>query len=139
MKPLYKRLLLYAVISGLICGILALYSQSLSKVLYSQKGAERWSQDGGYAQISVFLSDKSSLSEYEIAELQSTINQQLTNDSLKVSSQNQRLWYDAWSAEIGQMKLTGTRSEIVTAQVTAVGGDFFAVHPFSLVCGSSNT
>ena len=137
MKPLKKRLilLLCAVISGLICMILLGYGQSLSQKLYSQKAAERWSQDGDYAQISVFLSDKSSLSEYEIAELQSTINEKLTSDSLKASSKEARLWYDAWSADVGQMKLTGTRSEIVTAQVTAVGGDFFFIHPFRLVCG----
>ena len=135
MKPLNKRLLLYAVISGLICGILAICSQSISKTLYSQRGAERWSQDGDYAQISVFLSDKSSLSEYEIAGIQSAINEKLTSDSLKSSSKDARLWYDAWSADIGQMKLTGTCSEIVTAQVTAVDGDFFAIHPFHLQCG----
>ncbi len=138
MKPLKKRLILLicAVISGIICEILSLYGQSLSKPLYSQKGAERWSQDGDYAQISVFLSDKSSLSEYEIAGIQSAINEKLTSDSLKAPSKDARLWYDAWSADIGQMKLSGTCSEIVTAQVTAVGGDFFAVHPFHLKCGS---
>ncbi|MEE5991751.1 MAG: ABC transporter permease [Oscillospiraceae bacterium] len=137
MKPLNKKLklLLCAVISGLIFGILAIYAGSVSKKLYNQQAAERWSQDGDYSQISVFLSDKSSFSKSDIADLQTTINEKLTSDSLKAPSKDVRLWYDAWSTDIGKMKMTGTCSEIVTAQVTAVDGDFFAIHPFHLQCG----
>lgn len=141
MKKLQKRQI-FRFSVALLCLVLILIltciSNSLSGLLYSQQAGERWQGDSEtkFAQISVFLRQESDFDNTRIDSIHESIENQLTSASLKASSDHARLWYDCYSTQGGQMKITGTRKNSADALVTAVGGDFFTMHTPELADGS---
>lgn len=119
----------------LVSLVLACVNSVLSGILTSQQAAERWQNDMPSAQISVFLRPGTDFSVSSVESLHESIEASLTSASLQSSSENTRLWYDAYSTQAGQTEITGTRKSASEALVTVVGGDFFMIHASELISG----
>lgn len=119
------------VIAGLFC-ILLIYL--IRNGLISQQGAERFSGDGQrYAQISAFYTQKEEIKKENIDAFRSKFAKSLEEASIKNENENARLWIDSYS---GKSKIS-VSSDKNTADVTmlGVGGDFFFMHPLTMVKG----
>lgn len=123
-------------ISLLICLILSLVINSMSSALVSQQAAQRWSESGGFAQISCFFSVNSRTGEDRLIEFGHSIDSALAEASIVQNSENPsaRLWVDAYSAT-GTLTISTERGR-VSADAIGVGGDFFLFHPLDLLYGS---
>ncbi len=137
----FKKIL-YAVVASanavsIAAGIiLTAMGGSLARSQGYNYAAEKWDPDGGYSQISCFLSDSSGLNTDNITSLTAGLRTSLQDISAE-QKDGQKLIPQAYSASAGQVtvksdKTTG-RSE---AELTAVGGDFFLFRGFTLVDGS---
>ena len=115
--------------------ILACISAHLCGLLPSQQAGERWQDDGKAMQISVFLRPEADFSTATLTSLHETIDTELTSKSIQAENKSARLWYDAYSTQIGQTEVTGNRKKPSDALVTVVGGDFFRIHAPELVSG----
>ena len=126
-------------ITGIICIIslliLVLYTKVLGDRLYDQQAYQRWSDDGGVAQISCFYPiTMEGLDDYYFLNLEHNMEQSLNDASIQASSQNGKLFTDTLS-------VTGTidiKSDYGTATIKAVGvmNDFFIFHPVELLDGN---
>lgn len=123
-------------ISFLIFLILAAAISYLGKGQSSQMMAERWSAEGGAAQISCFFSVNSGITEDRLIEFSHTIDSALSDAGVQPDSENPgaRLWADAYSAD-GMITLSSDRGSI-SADAVGIGGDFFLFHPLKLLYGA---
>ena len=132
-----KRILvgISGTISFAIFLILLIVTNSLGKSQMSQQMAQRWSDDGGAAQISCFFSVDANITQDGIEEFEHSIDSALAEASVLQESENPsaRLWADAYSAD-GTISLSSEKSS-VEADAIGIGGDFFLVHPLTLVSG----
>ena len=127
-----------AAASLLVSGVLAVVSSVLAGSLQSQRAAERWA-DGGdvpYAQVSVFSGSDAALYEGSVDSLRESVTNALKQAAMEQQKDGPRLWYDAYSTHGNDLIMKGTKRGSVTAEITAVGGDFFMMHPLQLVDGS---
>ncbi len=135
-----KHIVLYgaAVLSLLVSVTLAGVSHSLAGRLDSQCAAERWQGDGevSYAQISVFLGQEAEFTVDSADYAAEAVDAALKQAAMEQEKDGPRLWYDAYSVPAGQVQMNGKKRATVTAEVTAVGGDFFLMHPLELLDGS---
>ncbi len=124
------------VISFLIYLVLSGVSSHMAKEQDSQMMADRWSDDGGVAQISCFVSQNAGLSEYSILSFEHGLDSALIEASIVSESTNAsaRLWADAYSAT-GKITLQSEQST-VSVNAVGIGGDFFLFHPLELKSGS---
>ncbi len=101
----------------------------------SQQMAERWSSDGGVAQISCFFSENAGMTEDRIISFEHTLDSVLKEASIQTESENEgaRLWVDAYSAP-GMLTVSNQRAAL-TVNALGVGGDFFLFHPQKLLYG----
>jgi len=130
-------------VSG-ICGVVSLLAAFILMAVAhhmggsqsSQMAAERWSADGGAAQVSCFFSVNAQITEDRIIEFEHTIDAALTDAAVVQESENPgaRLWADAYSAD-GKITLTSDRGS-VEADAVGIGGDFFLFHPQELLYGA---
>lgn len=116
-----------------LIAVLMLWESSLVGTLSSQKAAARWQKSGRYAQISAFFAAGHGMDENAVYTLRTAVNSALTQASITAPTNSARLWYDAYSAETSLSAATFRAS--VNAAVTAVGGDFFRIHPLPLESG----
>lgn len=130
--------LAFAVLSLLGAGISSGVSRQLYSTQISQQAAERWAADSGdaYAQVSVFFSRDASFLESSAAGIREAVDAALVTASLESENEDARLWYDCYSAQRGTADVRGTKKNSASALVTAVGGDFFRMHPLPLLDGS---
>lgn len=121
----------------LISLILSFVINSMSGSLSSQQAAKRWSEAGGFAQISCFFSVNSYMTEDRIIEFGHSIDGALAEASIVQNSENPsaRLWVDAYSAS-GTLTISTEKARISSAAAIGVGGDFFLFHPMDLLYGS---
>lgn len=125
-------------------GMLAIYcvltgiSGHLAGLRRDQYAAERWAGEGDvpYAQLSAFLSDDAGLTGEGVETMRDAIDSAMVSASLAASHEDARLWYDAYSAQAGTAFVTGVKGGGMQAEVTAVGGDFFALHGQTLAGGA---
>lgn len=121
----------------LLCVILALSCMAgfrhTGKTLRSQMIAQEWAGDSetDYAQVSVFLPEGNTVDEGAIRTFREKLNTSLAE---LVTEELKNLYCDAWSAR-GTVSLRGAHGSS-DATVTAVGGDFFRLHPLELLSGS---
>lgn len=125
-----------AIASFLVALLLWWISSAMAGKLEPQNMAERWSEDGGVAQISCFFSRNAGISHDSIEEFRHSIDAALVEASIVQDSPNEgaRLWADAFSAQ-GQITVTSDRSSL-SADAIGVGGDFFLFHPLRLLSGA---
>lgn len=115
--------------------ILFLWRSHLAGLQESQQMAERWSSDGGVAQISCFFSENAGMTEDRIISFEHTLDSVLQEASIQTESENEgaRLWADAYSAP-GMLTVSNDRASLMV-NVLGVGGDFFLFHPQKLLYG----
>lgn len=124
-------------VSLLISLILSFVINGMSGSLSSQQAAERWSEGGGFAQVSCFFSVNSYVTEDRLLEFGHSIDSALAEASIVQNSENPsaRLWVDAYSAS-GTLTISTEKARISSAAAIGVGGDFFLLHPMDLLYGS---
>jgi len=124
-----------AVLILLAAGAAALWLCAASvSDLPEQQAAERWSPDGGYAQVTAVIGTDKSFSEYSVLSFRASLDQKLTEASIKAESDDVRLFADAYSTAEQKITITSDRGR-VSAGVFAVGGDFFMFHPYTPISG----
>lgn len=130
----------HLIISGVsvICTIASLIlffiCRSQINDLDHQQMAQRWSQDGGYSQVSVFYTYNAGFTSERLPELRHNIDLKLINASIE-GSYEERTWLDCYS--VSKSLTLSTESGKTSANtVYGVGGDYFQFHPLRLVSGS---
>ena len=115
--------------------ILFFWRSSLAALQESQQMAERWSSEGGVAQISCFFSGNARMTEDRIFSFEHTLDSVLQEASIQSESENEgaRLWVDAYSAS-GMLSVSSERASLML-NALGVGGDFFLFHPQKLLHG----
>lgn len=115
--------------------LLFLWRGRLAGIQESQQMAERWSSDGGAAQISCFFSGNAGMTEDRIIGFEHTLDNVLKEASIESESENEsaRLWVDAYSAP-GMLSISNERTSLMV-NALGVGGDFFLFHPQKLLYG----
>jgi len=103
--------------------------------LPDQQAVKRWTADENarFAQLSCFFVRDAGVTEETVRQLRSDIDKRLLESAVAPPKENARLWFDAYSAE-GSLDVS-RGSVSVKASVTAVGGDFFLIHPLSFRTG----
>lgn len=116
--------------------ILAAVTGHMASSLTDQNMAERWSEEGGVAQVSCFFSADASVTEDTLEEFEYNLQSFLQESSITVESENPsaRLWISAYSAE-GKISLSSDYGS-VEADALGIGGDFFLFHPQELLYGA---
>ena len=106
----------------------------LSRLLASQREAERWQGDGEmpFKQISCFLPMNEMMTLEQIATFRSAAMTRLKESSLDVSG-DAVLMMDCWSTN-GTVNVKGEHGK-GEAAVIAVGGNYFDFHPIRLLNG----
>ncbi len=126
----------------LIAFLLQLVIHSMVASLEHENIAMQWDKEGGYAHVSMYLSEtekiglKESLetTEFQILSWYYGIESKLTEASITTDeSSNARLYLQAYSAT-GEITAS-TEHGTVTAKAYGVGGDFFQFHPLDLIEG----
>lgn len=133
-----------AAVSFIIFLILLCVSNHMADSLLSQSMSERWSSEGGVAQISCFFSVNSNITKDSIEEFEHSVDDILKEESITLDtsgaedgqqrSESARLWADAYSAD-GKINIASERASI-SASAIGVGGDFFLFHPLQLINGA---
>ncbi len=129
----------------LAAGILQIISGKIKAGLTHEQVATTWDSDGGYAHISVYLSESEKLSmldsledqEYMVLELYYNLLSDLEEASITVgesASESARLVVYSYSSQ-GSVTMESDRTT-VTLNAYGVGGDFFLFHPLQLKYGS---
>lgn len=143
MKEFFRNLTRKQIVFGILAGIslllfliLCIVSHSIKNSDGSQLMAERWSEEGGVAQVSCFISQNAQAEVNDIISFQHQLDSLLTEASvtLEEDNTNARLWVDAYSAS-GKINLEGSSGKMELNAI-GVGGDFFLFHPLQLVNGS---
>ena len=103
----------------------------LIAMLTPQLAAERWETEGKpYAMASVFLPAEQAISPDFIGEMYLNVENALTDGG--VTSENYPWYYAASYMTEGTLYHEGAYS---TVELTAIGGDFFRIHPMDLLSG----
>lgn len=116
--------------------ILTAVGSSMAKSQSYNYAAERWGgKKGDYSQISSFFSNDSGFTTESVSTVRSQILGELKNISI-TPDEGKTLVPDAYSAPIGSVTVRCDISGRSEAELTAVGGDFFAFRNFTLLDGS---
>lgn len=115
------------------CG-LTVFSSLKKNSLMDQTAADRWSPDGGVAQVSCFFTESTEIDKNKIMEFEQKLNSVLLESSITSENENARLWADAYSAP-GMVTLEYGKAKL-EAQALGIGGDFFLFHPVRLLEGA---
>ena len=129
----WKRILWAA--TCLIClmlfGLMSHGDNQLIAMLTPQLAADRWETEGKpYAMASVFLPAEQAISPDFIGEMYLNVENALTDGG--VTSENYPWYYAASYMTEGTLYHEGAYS---TVELTAIGGDFFRIHPMELLSG----
>lgn len=127
-------LCLIGFISFLIFVALTVYSNIRIGKLKDQQMAERWSDEGAYAQISCFFGDPQQVTDYSLTELKYKLIDQLLQDSIAADNENARVIVDAYSA--GGTVFVTSEKDMLSVNAIGVSGDFFKFHPLKLIYGT---
>lgn len=124
---------LLAIVSTIV---LTAVGSSMAKSQSYNYAAERWGgKKGDYSQISSFFSNDSGFTTESVSAVRSQILGELKNISI-TPEEGKTLVPDAYSAPIGSVTVRCDISGRSEAELTAVGGDFFAFRNFTLLDGS---
>lgn len=128
-----KRFFLWLICLGFFV-LAALLSWLVRKDLYDQQAAERWSQDGDYAQLSYFYPLAEEPLDFDFQSIHHQIEEELKKSSMEEQGESARLFLDAYSTT-GKITLSTEHAQM---EVNAVGvtEDFFRFHPVRLLTGS---
>ena len=122
-----KKYFLTAVISLVLFGIITIWWNSSINDLRDQQAAKRWSEDGGYAQVSVFMTREAAADEFRIKNFEKQLEAALSEAAVTGENENARLYIDAYSSQ-GRISVVSSQGTLETNAI-GVGGDFFFFHP----------
>ena len=130
-----KLWLLVSAVLLVICGTFLLSFRHVSRLLDSQRAAERWQGESetAFAQVTCLAPADKALTLEDIYTFRGEIIKKLTEASFDVNG-GTVLYNDAWST-VGSVKVSGERKS-GEVQTIAVGGDYFAFHPIRLLSGN---
>ena len=128
-----KKFLLTVLISLMLFFIVTFWWNSKVSDLRDQQAAKRWSEDGGYAQVSVFVTKEASVDDFQIKSFEKQLESVLSEAAVTSENENARLYIDAYSSQ-GKITVVSSQSTLETDAI-GVGGDFFFFHPLQLVSG----
>lgn len=132
-----KKLIFFAVCLVLLLAALGCFLgiQRLSRLLPSQLEAERWQggSDIEYAQISCFIPVDETVTLNQIGTFREEMAKKLHEAALDIDTED-ILTADAWSCA-GKVSVSSALGK-GDVYATAVGGEFFAFHPITLISGS---
>lgn len=102
-----------------------------------QNAAKRWSSEGDVSQISCFFSGNARMTEDRLIGFEHTVDGALKDAGVILESENPsaRLWVDAYSAD-GTISVSSDRASLNNVDAIGIGGDFFLLHPLTLLSGS---
>ena len=132
-----KKIIYMAAMAVLLIAAVACFIgiHSLSLILPSQHEAERWqgTSEKSYAQVSCFIPADETVTLSQIGAFREEMAKKLHEAALDIDNTD-ILTADAWSC----VNKVSVSSALGSADVyaTAVGGDFFAFHPITLISGS---
>lgn len=140
-KSFFKNLSVKTtILSGLIVCCLLMWGGltffacvSKDKMLH-QTVAGRWSAEGDSSQISCFFTESTRIDKDTIKAFEVKLDTVLKESSITPTSENARLWADAYSSQ-GEITLISERQSL-EAKAVGIGGDFFLFHPLRLLNGS---
>ncbi|MCR5600304.1 MAG: ABC transporter permease [Ruminococcus sp.] len=141
MKYKFKiaHIVIAAVNAAAIAGALTLtaFAGSAARSQSYNYAAERWKNDGDkeYGQVSCYFSEDAGFAKNSALELREKLLAELEKVSIYPTEDYQPI-LDAYSASAGTSELTCDRVGKATAEITAVGGNFFFFHDFDLVSGA---
>lgn len=128
-----KKFFLTALLSLILFFALTVWWNVKEGSLSDQQTAERWSSDGGCAQVSAFMTRDTPVDEFQIKSFEKQLETALSEAAVTVENENARLYIDAYSA-LGKITVVSSQSTL-EADAVGVGGDFFFFHPLQLVSG----
>ena len=121
-------------VSLVLFALLTFIANLLKASLDDQRMAFRWSEEGGFAQVSCYFADGKSLDFSEIMYFRSQIEKNLREASYVNENSGGRSYLDAYSSA-GNVTIKSNRSSLDTKAI-GIGGDFFMFHPLTLVSGA---
>ncbi len=124
---------LIAVLSLIIFLVLTVWCNSRIESLEDQQAAKRWSEEGGYAQVSGFFARDIVVDDFQIRSFENQLETALSDAAVVNENENARLYIDAYSSQ-GKIKVVSQQGE-VEANAIGIGGDFFYFHPLQLAGG----
>lgn len=118
----------------IVCLILELVVSGMAKEIEFIHAGDRWSSNGErYAVVSMYAEDSAGVSYDQVTQWAYSIDSALLAASV-TPSENGRSWTYASAAQT-TMQVSGPMGK-TTAEIMAVSGDFFVVHPMKFVYGS---
>lgn len=130
----YRKGFLTFIICVLLFGISTLGTWLITKNLYDQQAALRWSSETEYAQLSCFYPISQSLSDFEFQSLHHAVEDGLKKASIEEKSESGKLFVDAYSVS-GTLNIASPNQEM-KVNVVGVSDNFFLFHPVTLLQGS---
>lgn len=130
----YKKGFLLWIMCMILFGFSILCTWLVTKDLYDQQAADRWSKETEYAQISCFYPVSMTLSEFDFLSFHHKVEDALKKESMEASKEGAKIFIDAYSVS-GKLTLSAQNQEM---EVTAVGvsDEFFRFHPLELLSGA---
>lgn len=131
----YKKGFLTFIICVLLFTAATLLSWLVTKNLYDQQAAHRWSEEGEeYAQISCFYPISMTLSDFDYLSIHHSVEDALVKASLEALSEDAKLFTDAYSVS-GKINIA-TENHDKKVNVIGVSDNFFLFHPIKMLTGS---
>ena len=93
---------LTAVLSLALFFIITFWWNSKVSDLGDQQAAKRWSEDGGCAQVSTFMTKEACVDEFQLKGFEKQLETALSEAAVTVENENARLYIDAYSS-LGKM------------------------------------
>lgn len=133
-----KKIALICVNAALLAliGVCVWQCRNYETALTSQQAAKSWAGESTerFAQVSCFFPMGASVTPDAVNTFRRTIDGKLSEAGLEQKKEEGSYWTDAYAA-IGALTVQSDRDSS-TATTVAVGGDFFAFHPYRLLSGS---
>ena len=128
-------LLLSAVLTFILFWVVRGVTVSRINALQDQQVAERWAEDGGYAQISVFASRTAYLDPDTLMNFEYSLKDNLKKESIENKSENPeaRIISSCYTAD-GNLYVKSAYASL-DIKAVGVGGDFFSFHQLELLGG----
>lgn len=133
-----KKIVLACVNAALLAliGVCVWQCRNYETVLTSQQTAKSWAGESTerFAQVSCFFPKGTSVTPDAVNTFRRTIDGKLSEAGLEQKKKKGGYWTDAYAA-LGTLTVQSDR-ESSDATMVAIGGDFFAFHPYRLLSGS---
>lgn len=130
----YRKGFLTFIFCVLLFCISTLGTWFVTKDLFDQQAASRWSVQTEYAQLSCFYPISMPLSDFEFQSLHHAVEDGLKKASIETEAESAKLFVDAYSVS-GTLNIASQNHEM-EVNVVGVSDNFFLFHPVTLLQGA---